>query len=419
MKVEGRRNNSRKRWVSELINPITRTWDEEAIRSCCAPADARVILSIKIPVRASEDFIAWSAESNGIFSVRSAYRVGVNPTIQRLSQGQSSSEPSGDRSIWKMVWEASVPQKLRIFAWRVATDSLAVLAGLHKRINTVNPTCSICGQIAEDSHHALIRCTLARALRDETRKLWRLPPEEAFEYNGKEWILQLLCSISKSDRPKVIFLLWRVWHHRNNVVHGDGKASITASALFIVNYHRSFLAARYPLDQHSSEDPLVHTKWIAPTEGSLKANVDAGWDEVSKTAGLGVIIRDHKGQVILTEWKHIQACASAEEAELQACIAGIKHLISIGCDQAIVESDCLRAVQAISSSGQELSSGWALCNEARDLIRVFGSISICKVDRVSNGAAHVLAQLGKSGFDSLLRGEGPSCVSELIAQDCN
>jgi ribonuclease HI len=209
-----------------------------------------------------------------------------------------------------------------------------------------------------------------------------------------------------------------VWHHRNNVVHGDGKASITASALFIVNYHRSFLAARYPADQHSSEDPLAHAKWIAPTEGSLKANVDAGWDEVSKKAGLGIIIRDHEGQVILTEWKHVLSCANGEEAELQACIAGIKHLISIGCGQGIVESDCLRAVQAISK-GQDLSSGWTLYNEARDLIRVFGSISICKIDRVSNGAAHVLAQLGKSGFDGLLRGAAPPCVSELITQDCN
>jgi ribonuclease HI len=147
--------------------------------------------------------------------------------------------------------------------------------------------------------------------------------------------------------------------------------------------------------------------------------VDAGWDELSKQAELGVIIRDHKGQVILTEWKHVHQCASAEEAELQACIAGIKRLLSIGCDQAIVESDCLRAVQSILSSGQELSSGWALYNEARDLLRVFGSISICKIDRVSNGAAHVLAQLGKSGFDGLLHGEAPPCVLELIAQDCN
>ncbi|XP_051221867.1 uncharacterized protein [Lolium perenne] len=158
MKVEGRRNNSRRRWVSELINPITRAWDDVAIRSCYSPTDSDAILSIKLPARASGDFVAWSAESNGIFSVRSAYRIGVNPMIQRLSQGQSSSEPSGDRSIWKMA--------------------------------------------VEDSHHALIRCTLARALRDETRKLWRLPPEEDFEYNGKEWILQLLRSIPKSDRPK-------------------------------------------------------------------------------------------------------------------------------------------------------------------------------------------------------------------------
>jgi ribonuclease HI len=142
-------------------------------------------------------------------------------------------------------------------------------------------------------------------------------------------------------------------------------------------------------------------------EGTLKTNVDAGWDDFSKTVGLGIIIRDHGGQVILTEWKHVHPCASAEEAELQACIAGIKHILSIGCGQAIVESDCLRAVQAISSSEQELSSGLVLYYEARDLLRVFGNISVCKVDRVSNGAAHVLAQLGKSGFDGLLRGAAP------------
>jgi hypothetical protein len=140
-------------------------------------------------------------------------------------------------------------------------------------------------------------------------------------------------------------------------VHGDDKASITASALFIVNYHRSFLATRHTSDQHSSEDQLAPTKWLAPTEGTLKANVDAGWDEISKKAGLGVIIRDHEGQVILSEWKHVSLCATAEEAELQACIAGIKHLLSIGCDHAIVESDCLRVVQSITSLEQELSTG--------------------------------------------------------------
>jgi hypothetical protein len=58
MKVEGRQGNSRMKWVSELINPLTRMWDEPAVRGCCLPRDADAILPIKLPTRASEDFVA-------------------------------------------------------------------------------------------------------------------------------------------------------------------------------------------------------------------------------------------------------------------------------------------------------------------------------------------------------------------------
>ena len=56
--------------MSELIDQDSRTWDEGAVRECCYPHDAAVILNIKIPTRATDDFIAWSGESNGTFSVR-------------------------------------------------------------------------------------------------------------------------------------------------------------------------------------------------------------------------------------------------------------------------------------------------------------------------------------------------------------
>jgi hypothetical protein len=44
----------------------------------------------------------------------------------------------------------------------------------------------------------------------------------------------------------------------------------------------------------------------------------------SKKAGVGVVIRDHRGQVILSEWKPITGCTSAEEAEVHAFLAGLK-----------------------------------------------------------------------------------------------
>jgi hypothetical protein len=106
--------------------------------------------------------------------------------------------------------------------------------------------CTVCGREREDDHHALVRCTLARALREELRKLWQLPSEEMFQVSGKEWLLYLLSNTAKEARPKLLFLLWCIWHHRNNVVFGDRKASIVASTSFTHSYHNSFMAVRHP-----------------------------------------------------------------------------------------------------------------------------------------------------------------------------
>jgi ribonuclease HI len=188
----------------------------------------------------------------------------------------------------------------------------------------------------------------------------------------------------------IIFLLWHVWHHRNNVVHGDGKASITASTSFISNYYQSFLAVTKPnlVGNYKTEGPST---WAAPSEGMIKANVDAGWDSVSKSAGIGIVIRDHSGQPVLSEWTYIPSCASADDAEIQACLQGLKHLIALRWWPVTLECDCLRAVQTRSSRGREFSCSWALIQEARDLLELYRDIDIRKVDRANNGVAHVFA----------------------------
>jgi hypothetical protein len=166
MKLSGMRGRCRLKWVSQLIDPETCTWDEAVIRRYCLQHDVDAILQIKLPRRRTEDFVAWLPEPTGVFSVRSAYRLGMQPKTLALSRGQSSSEPNGERGIWNLVWKTPVPQKIRIFAWRLATDSLAVTLSLHRRIPRVLPMCDLCGFEDEDAHHCMVRCTLARALRD-------------------------------------------------------------------------------------------------------------------------------------------------------------------------------------------------------------------------------------------------------------
>jgi hypothetical protein len=66
-KVIGKASNQRLKWVSDLINQTTKTWDEPTIRSLFFPPDAEEILKINLPSSNARDTIAWAHESNGIF----------------------------------------------------------------------------------------------------------------------------------------------------------------------------------------------------------------------------------------------------------------------------------------------------------------------------------------------------------------
>jgi hypothetical protein len=74
----------------------------------------------------------------------------------------------------------------------------------------------------------------------------------------------------------------------------------------------------------------------------------------------------------------------------------------------------LHVVNSISSNSKEQSPNWAIILEAREILKVFRDIVISKVDRMSNGIAHVLAQLDKAGFNGSLSNDALGCVREMI-----
>nr|XP_051205578.1 uncharacterized protein LOC127319648 [Lolium perenne] len=388
LKLSGMKERCRLKWVSQLIDPATHTWDEATIRQYCFPHDGEAILQIKLPHRRSEDFVAWHFESSGVFSVRSAYKLGMQPKSQALSRGQSSHEAGGERSIWNLVWKTPVPQKVRIFAWRLATDSLAVADSLHRRIPKILPICQICGAHTEDAHHAMVRCTLARALRDSMRQVWTLPKEEDFRYTGQDWFLMLLNAANKDMRVKLLFLFWRIWHHRNNVVHGDGKASIEASKSFLQNYLHSFQpgsakpdhkgkAVMVPIKAATSDQVTeAPSEWQAPDSGWIKINVDAGWNDAHSAGGAGMVVRDSLGWIVFSAWKTLPPCASAEEAEILACLEGILYLAAHPGCPGVLETDCASLVSVLGAKEDDRSANWFLLLEARTLMGMIPQIKI-------------------------------------------
>jgi hypothetical protein len=177
MKPMDNASKLRIKWVSDLIEPSTKMWKEDMVRKVFYPPDVETVLQIKIPACAGEDWLAWSYDQSSMFSVKSAYRLGLDLKERGIKAG-GSSRHAGEREMWDVIWKANVPPKIRVFGWKFATNSLGVQATRCNGNMDMIPTCSICGMGDETSHHAMVECTKAKALRHRLSENWVLSKME-------------------------------------------------------------------------------------------------------------------------------------------------------------------------------------------------------------------------------------------------
>jgi hypothetical protein len=130
------------------------------------------------------------------------------------------------RGLWNTIWSANVSPKVKIFTWKLATNSLAVQENRSKRIPNVSPICSICGMEEATRYHATMSCTHAKAVKQGLYHIWEFSNDSEPSFTRNEWVLVLLDKLSKDTRYKMMFIWWRAWHHKNNIIFGDGKVSI-------------------------------------------------------------------------------------------------------------------------------------------------------------------------------------------------
>jgi hypothetical protein len=128
------------------------------------PMDVEYIRNIPLCHRVQSDFWAWNFKRNGIFTVRSCYR--ILATTKRVHEDWLEERPASsndEEKAWAKLWKTAVPAKIQIFLWRLARQSLPTRYVRNHRDMAPSPACSICGQ--EDSwRHSLIECNLARCL---------------------------------------------------------------------------------------------------------------------------------------------------------------------------------------------------------------------------------------------------------------
>lgn len=117
-----------------------------------------------------DDRPAWHFDKKGLISVKSAYKLAVQKREADHGRNASGSDTEAARSNlfrWEKIWSMEVPNKVKMFVWRLVHNSLAVRRNSAKRGVKEETICPMCNRLDEDCAHLLFKCKAVK-------ECWRL-----------------------------------------------------------------------------------------------------------------------------------------------------------------------------------------------------------------------------------------------------
>jgi len=163
--------------ISAIIDQETHTWNIELINSLFMPEEAKVIASMPLCYSLPPDKLVWQGTNDGVFSVKSAYHMGMDSNSR--SKG-SASCVSLENRIWKVIWALEVPNSVKMFMWRACNDLLPTKCNLLKRKMMDESVCPYCCREEETVVHVLWSCPAAQDVWGSGSMIF-----QKFSFNGE------------------------------------------------------------------------------------------------------------------------------------------------------------------------------------------------------------------------------------------
>ncbi|XP_042939662.1 uncharacterized protein LOC122274720 [Carya illinoinensis] len=156
--------------------------------------------------------------------------------------------------------------------------------------------------------------------------------------------------LNKDEVEWVAAVMRGVWLRRNTFLFekkfGSPSAVVKQAEATLEEFQ---LAQRG--DQKGKGCPAAgrRVKWKAPGDEVVKVNWDAGVNLKEERTGIGVVVRDDKGEVLVALCSSRGVCCSPVVAELHALWRAMKLCAELNFEKVIFEGDSLIAVKAVNS----------------------------------------------------------------------
>lgn len=188
-------NSSRNEKVCNYFRPNTKEWDEERIRQSFQETDVTAFLDIRIPENARVDRLAWTASTDGCYSVKSGYNYWQSASSP-VSQVQQSNG-------WNRLWRLSLPPKVKIFLWRFCKNTIPVRDLLRHKGVSVPTLCPFCNLADEHMVHMFFECSFANQCWRQVNMICDVMNSES----ASKWLLDKFATDSYENLTKIVVVL--------------------------------------------------------------------------------------------------------------------------------------------------------------------------------------------------------------------
>ncbi|KAL2901420.1 LINE-1 reverse transcriptase-like protein [Bienertia sinuspersici] len=364
-------------------------WNWQVIDHNFNPQTCNLIKSMDPPTEATEDYLYWTGTKNGIYSVKTGYRVQNSGTTHRNTD-----------TFWTHFWKRTPFEKWKLFIWKIMNKAIPTKDNLLKRKMEVSPTCTLCHSAPETIPHLFRDCEI-------TKRIWRASPlgincESNPGTHITDWIKNFLNLFFKEDGKddrrcgEFIATLWAIWIKRNEACFNNAMVDqldiMRKKEEEVDRWMRS--KNRKQVKEQVGNKTRQETTWTSGLESQnsdLTCIVDGSWK-----LGPENQIKAAIGWVIQTEHHPVEkgggkvAAITPLQAELKAFKKGLQQCKDKGQHIKIL-TDSQEIITSLANTDSSNFNCRKLFQEIRTLCLSFSSVKCFKVPRPCVKDAHDLA----------------------------
>ncbi|XP_040945782.1 uncharacterized protein [Gossypium hirsutum] len=356
-------DNDNVKLVSDLVEPISRSWRTELIRNTFQPDVAEQILKIPLAETEQEDLQVWRGEPTGEFSVRSAYKLlhgsNLDPNDLLLQ--------TETKTFYNKLWKLHIPTKIQMTIWRISWDFIPSFVNLKIKRVVINTLCPRCGSAEENSWHIFIKCPRSMEVWNQLDLSWVLNQSIHNMWGWLTWVfdrgneeqLQLFCCS-----------LWFIWFSRNHLIYGKRLMSGSEIARKISVYITELAVTKgRNLTLHSSGNLQQIYK-----RGWTSIHFDAAYERLGFRSASGIIVRNENKEILASQAVIHSNIADPFTAEAYAGLHAIKLGIRLGVNKLTVLGDSKTVIKKCQSFFSDKSVIGAIITDIQSLKNRFQEI---------------------------------------------